>query len=226
MIECTEAYIYYETFGKRNRKRRKKVRRFFLFVVILSLIFLIIFHVNGAVFTLVSDICEDSANSFALSAINQAVIKSLDKVAYSDLVKTEKNNDGDITLMSADSVKINSISREITATTAKILTEKLVEGIPVPAFAFLGVKIASGYGPIVNYDAITVAGIDCLFDGKFTSVGVNQTLHSLFVKVICKIDIEFLYKKRVVECGSEVLISEAVLVGKVPEVYLNGALFG
>ena len=226
MIECTDEYIYYRTFGKRNRKRRKSVKRFFIFVVLFSLIFLIFFHVNGAVFTLVSDICEDTANSFALSAINQAAIGSLNQVKYSDFIKTEKNNEGDITLMSADSVKINSISREITVATTEILAKKLEHGIPVPAFAFLGVKIASGYGPIVNYEAITVAGVDCRFDGKFSSVGVNQTLHSLFVKVICKIDIEFLYKKRVVECCSEVLISEAVLVGKVPDVYLNGALFG
>ena len=128
--------------------------------------------------------------------------------------------------MSSNAVKINSISRTVCDNTEKFLTKKLKEGIPVPVFAFTGIKLASGYGPAVRYDAITVVGVNSDFCGKFTSAGINQTLHSLYINVTCKVDIEFLYKKRSFDCSSSILVSEAVLIGKVPEVYLNGALFG
>ena len=227
MIECTEERIYYKTFRVKNRKGRiKRFKRFFTLIVILSIIIGGIFHINGAVFNLVSGICEDYTRANALSAIHNSVMTSLsDTITYSDLIRVEKNKDGDISLMSADSLKINSISRTVAINVEKILKEKLKEGIPVPIFAFTGIKLASGYGPTVKYDAITVASVNCGFDGKFEQMGINQTLHSLFVVVDCRVDIEFLYKKRTFDCTSEILISEAVLVGKVPEVYLSGTLF-
>lgn len=231
MIECTDECIYYETFGNRNcnnrKSRKKRLKRFFIFTIILIVIGYLFYYVNGTVFNLVSEICEDYTYSVALSSINKAVIYSLsDELKYSDIIKVEKNSSGDISLISSDSVKINSISRQITENTEKILTEKLRDGIPVPVFAFTGIKLASGYGPTVQYDAITVVGVNCSFGGKFTSVGINQTLHSLYITVTCKVDIEFLNKKRSFDCSSEVLVSEAVLVGNVPEVYLNGSLLG
>ncbi len=228
MIECTDEYIYYKTFKCKNRKSRKKrFKRFFVFTVILVLTGYIFYHVNGAVFNLVSEICEDYSYSVALSSINEAVMDSLnDEIKYSDIIKIEKNSSGDISLISSDSLKINTISRQITEKSEKLLTEKLRDGIPVPVFAFTGIKLASGYGPAVQYDAITVVGVNCAFNGKFTSVGINQTLHSLYITVTCKVDIEFLNKKRSFDCSSDVLVSEAVLVGKVPEVYLNGSLLG
>lgn len=227
MIECTDEYIYYRTFRTRNRNNgKKRLRRFFALILVSAIIGYLFYHINGAVFNLVSEICEDYTYSAALSSINKSVLLSLsDGLKYDDLITVEKNNDGDITLISSDAVKINSISRTIAANTEKLLTEKIKNGIPIPVFAFTGIKLASGFGPEVQYDAITVVGTNCSFGGKFTSVGINQTLHSVYITVTCKIDIEFLYKKRSFDCLSDVLVSEAVLVGKVPEVYLNGALF-
>ena len=225
MIECTDEFIYCTTFGRKNRRNRKKrLKRFFIFTIILILAIYLFYHINSAVFNLVSEICEDYTYSVALSSINKAVMESLDdELKYSDVVKVEKNSVGDISLISSDPIKINSISRQVTESTEKILTDKLKEGIPIPVFAFTGIKLASGYGPSVEYDAITVVGVNCEFKGEFTSVGINQTLHSLYITVTCKIDIEFLSKKRSFDCRSDVLVSEAVLIGKVPEVYLNGA---
>ncbi len=226
MIECTDEYIYYKTFNVKNRGRKKRrFKRFFVFILVVLCFGYIFYHINGAVFNLVSEICEDYTYSSALSSINKAVIITLsDEIKYEDLIKVEKNKNGDIALMSSDALKINSISRTVAETAENLLTEKLKDGIPVPVFAFTGIKLASGYGPVIQYDAITVVGTNCEFKGKFTSVGINQTLHSIYITVTCKIDIEFLYKKRSFDCSSDVLVSEAVLVGNVPDVYLNGAL--
>lgn len=228
MIDCTNEYIYRKTFCIKNRRRKKcRKKRFFIWFTIIFSLVLIFYHVNSAVFNLVSELCEDYAYSAALSSINKAVLLSLaDELKYDDLIKVEKNKDGDITLMSSDAAKINSISRTVAELSEEILTKRLKDGIPIPVFAFTGIKIASGYGPEIKYDAITVVGTNCAFKGDFTSVGINQTLHSVYITVNCKIDIEFLYKKRSFECSSDVLVSEAVLVGKVPEVYLKGALWG
>ena len=195
-------------------------------ITILIVIGAVFFHINNGVFDLVANVCEDHVRSVALSSINNAVVSSFnEELKYADLVRIEKNKNGDITLMSADALKINSISRRVAESAEQILNEKLKGGVPIPLFAFTGIKLASGFGPMIKYYAITVVGVNCKFDGKFTSVGINQTLHSLYITVECCADIEFLFKKRHVVCSSDILVSEAVLVGSVPEVYLNGGLF-
>ena len=227
MIECTGEKIYYKTFRVKNRFNRKsKVKRFFVVLAVLIVLGGLFFYVNNGVFNLVADVCEDYSYSVALSSINKAVMTSVqDEVKYADIIHIEKNKNGDISLMSSDALKINTISRTVAENTEKFVKEKIKDGVPVPLFAFTGIKLASGLGPEIKYYAITVVGVNCKFDGKFTSVGINQTLHSLYLSVECKIDIEFLYRKKSMVCASDVLISEAVLVGSVPDVYLNGGLF-
>lgn len=217
MIECTDQYIYY-------KRRRIKKRRFLVFFAIILLVGIIIYQQN-AVFKLIVNICED--NSYALSAtsVNQAVALSLkEEVKYSELIGVEKNADGDIVLISANALKINVITRDIAQNTERILSEKLKNGVNVPILAFSGIAFLSGAGKQIKYRYISVSGVDCDISGEFKSVGINQTLHSVFVTVKTRINVEFLRSSKETEFFSKVLISEAVLVGKVPEIYLNGRL--
>lgn len=229
MIECTDEFIYYSNSKLKRLKRCKKrsrVRRFFTFIVLLSVIIGLYIHINGAVYGLITDICADYAEARAVSSVNSAVALSLsDGEQYSDFITVEHNNSGDITFMSVNSQKVNSLSRSVTIAVEALLKSELEKGVPIPIMAFMGLKFASGFGREIRYSAITVSSVNCRFDGKFTSVGINQTLHSLYVTVVCKVNVEFLYKKAQTETVSEILICESVLVGKVPEIYLNGALF-
>ena len=65
----------------------------------------------------------------------------------------------------------------------------------------------------------------CDFSSKFTAVGINQTLHSIYVDVISEIDLNVPFNNHKVECKTSVLISETVLIGKVPDIYLKEGLF-
>lgn len=71
-----------------------------------------------------------------------------------------------------------------------------------------------------------IGNVLCKFSSKFTSAGINQTLHSIFVDVQTSVSI--ILPTRTVQVGgsSQVLIAESVIVGKVPDVYLNGNIFG
>ena len=234
MIECTDENIYYNVRKKANcgkrkcrTQRRSKFKRFVFFLFLAVTVIGLYLHVNGPVYRLITDICADYAESCAISSVNSAVALSLsDKEQYSDFITVERNNAGDISFMSVNSHKINSVSRTVSLSAEALLKSALQDGVPIPIAAFTGFKFAAGYGKPVRYFAVNVVSVNCVFDGQFTSVGINQTLHSLYVIVTCSVDVEFLLKKERVECASEILISESVLVGKVPEVYLNGSLFG
>ena len=92
--------------------------------------------------------------------------------------------------------------------------------------AFTGIDLLSGIGQRVYFKTINVTSVICQFNSTFNSVGINQTLHSIYIDVICEVNMNIPLSSIKKTCTTQVLISEAVLVGKVPEIYLNGKIFG
>lgn len=220
MIECTENYIWYKKKGK------NKPRKVFAFFMIIILIFGMCFYYNNFVCRQIFNICGDYAMACSAEAVNSAALISLeDEIKYSDLINIEKNNNDEITLMSTNSLKINKINREVADSTCSLIKSKLSNGIPIPALAFSGISFLSGYGRQINLKTVNNVSVLCDFSSTFTSVGINQTLHSIYINVVSTIDLEVPFNETEKVCSSKILISESVLVGKVPKIYLNGGLF-
>ena len=222
MIECSNDYIWY----KKKRCHRKKFKRWLSIFIVISLIIGAFLYYKNVVCDLIFRICSDYAYSYSTEAVNEAVLASLsDKTKYSELIIVEKNNAGDVILMTANSHKINLINKEVSESTAKVLKTKLKKGIPVPILAFTGIDFLSGYGNNLYIKTISISSVSCEFDSNFNSIGINQTLHSIYVNVLSEVKIEIPLKTYQTTLKTSVLISETVLVGKVPEIYLNGKLF-
>lgn len=220
MIECTNAKLM----KRRNRKRSKK--RFLSFFIVVVTVAALFLYSKFFIAKNIADICADYTYSYSAASVNKAVLGAFSGgVTYSDIIEIEKNNTGDITLMSANMVEVNSISQKIVTSAKNNLENMLDAGIPIPWLAFSGIKLLAGYGSDVAFKTVTVSSVQCNFDGKFTSVGINQTLHSIYAVITCDVDVDIPFDRRVETYRTEVLISEAVLIGKVPEIYLNGSLF-
>lgn len=215
MIECTNERIY-----KRRGRKHGKAFSFFIVILFIALPFL---YTRFCIAETVGEICSDACNAYSLKAVNAAAISSLSLgVSYSEVVNIEKNDSGDITLIGIDPLKANSIGQEIAAKTRTNLEAELKNGIPLPWLAFSGIKLLAGYGKEVMFKAVTISSVKCELSGKFHSVGINQTLHSIYAAVICKTNIEIPLSKRTETSRTDILIAESVIVGKVPEIYLGG----
>lgn len=220
MIECSAEKIYYKKSSK-GRKRRF-FRPFAGFLIIIGLILYYTFAVTDSVYFALSAYIEQ----YSLEAINQASKSTIGQSEdYSEFITVEKNQSGDIVLMKSNTQKINSVKTEISLKTQSGLKKKLNDGIDIPFMAFSGLKFLSGYGSKVNFKSISISSVNASFDGEFRSVGINQTLHSIYIKVLVRVSVEMTGRSKIFENFSTILISEAVLVGKVPDTYLNGKLF-
>lgn len=218
MIECSNENIYY----KKKRKLHFKFP-FYLFV------FLIIFlsYYRFFVTKKIVQICKEYSYSICAECVNNAVILSLSNgLKYSEIINVEKNSNGDINLISLNSVNANSIARDTIKNTKIFLNDMLSEGVPLPFFAFLGFDFISGYGKVYNYKFLSISSVNNQFISQFKSVGINQTLHSIYINIICKVAINVPMAKNEEIFETRVLLSESVLVGKVPEIYLSGNLNG
>ncbi len=221
MIECSDKNIWYK------KRRKTGVKRCFSLLLILFIIIGIVYYYKCIVSELVVNLCAEYAYAYSTDAVNKAVIGVIDNsVTYDKLVKVDKNSSGDIILLSANSVEINKISREISILSENYLADKLEQGVPIPALAFTGIKMISGYGAKVNFKTLGVSSTTCEFDSSFTGVGINQTLHSIYVVIKSNVVINLPFNRQERECVSRVLICETVLVGAVPEIYLDGTILG
>ena len=221
MIECVEEKIYYSR--KNRRKKSKKGIKIFLFLLVFVACFV---YYKKIVTVHVINVCADKCETLNTKSINNAIIISLNsRFLYDELIVVEKNTAGEITMMSANSYEINNLSRKIVDSAQTILEENLGQGIQLPLFVFSGITFLSGLGPEINFDAITVTSVTCDFIGRFESMGINQTLHSLYAEITSTVKIDFPLYSKIEEYKTDVLLCEAVLVGKVPEIYMQGGLF-
>ncbi len=218
MIECVEEKIYY---NKNKPRKKNKVK----IIIFLSIIILFGVYYKNVITVNVANVCIDKCSVINSKSINGAILTSLqDSVVYDDLVKIEKNSSGEIILISANSYEINRLARKITDISQKALEDNLKRGISLPLFVFTGLPLLSGIGPEINFDTITLSSVNCRFISNFTSVGINQTLHSVYAEIESEIAIDFPFDNRKKNYSTEVLLCEAVLVGKVPEIYLSNGL--
>ena len=218
MIECTAKNIWY-------KKRRKNKKKFFTSFLVVIIICTCVLYYRAAIIPQIYKVCIDYGKVYCTEATNQAVTLSLASSNYSDIITIEKNSLGDIVLMSANTQKVNDISRTIEKDSAQFLKNRLDKGIDIPLLAFSGINLISGYGKKINFNALIVSNVTCDFSSDFKAVGINQTLHSIYVEITSVIDLEIPLSNYKSEFSSTVLISEAIIVGKVPDTYLNGKLF-
>ncbi len=220
MIECSENYIWYK------KRKKKPFKRFFSLFIIFSIIIGVILYYNLVVLKQIFGICADYSYAYSTESVNSAVLISLESdIKYSDLIIVEKNSSGDIVLMSTNSLKVNAINREVASATSSLLKHKLSKGIPVPLLAFTGISFLSGYGNNVNLKTTNNVSVLCSFSSKFTAVGINQTLHSIYLNVESTVNIKVPFNNHQEKCVSQILISETVLVGKVSDIYLKEGVF-
>lgn len=219
MIECSDKNIWYK------KRRKGKLKKFFVFFLIVLIIAFIFFYYKFFISKQIFAINQDYVNKYSIESVNVAILSVLeDGLGYNDLINVEKNAQGDIVLLNANSYKINQVSRTIEKVSAENIDVKLSGGTPVPSLAFSGIGAISGYGRPIYLKTATISSVWCEFESKFTSAGINQTIHSIYVNVNLAVSINVPLHSKIENYSTRVLLTETVLVGKVPEFYFNGKL--
>lgn len=220
MIECSKENIWY------SKRKSRRFKRFFALLSVVLFVLICALYYKFIISSNIYNICANYAYSYCTESVNEAVFNSLgESTTYSDIVNVEKNNDGEIVLLTANSYVVNLISREITNATTKIVKDKMDKGVPVPLLTFTGIGILSGYGRDINLKTMYVSDVLCDFISTLESVGVNQTLHSIYIELTINVNINVPLSGKKETVVNRVLLAESVLVGEVPDTYLSGNLF-
>ena len=209
---------------KYRSRTNRIVRRAVLFAGVLLVIGLLV-ALYCSVTGIMLSVIEETMRARTAAAVNEAVFETLaDGTRYEDLVTVERDAQGEIRAIFANSYEVNRIARDTAYLSQKKLQAMGEEGIAIPLGAFSGIEALSGFGPAGTIRLIPVAVVTCGFVSEFAEAGINQTRHSLLLEVTAEISVALPGRKEIFSTTSEVLVAESVLVGEVPEIYFGGRL--
>ncbi|MBR6779102.1 MAG: sporulation protein YunB [Clostridia bacterium] len=207
-------------------KRRWNKKNTFTFVVIFFVVFFCFYY-----FVAVSPVIKTytSAETRALTekAVNIAVSNVINRtINYDTLIDINYTSTGEISSFSANQHEINSITREIVKEAQFQMTTLGEDGLKINIGTFSGIPFLIGRGPIISLKLTPIGSVSSNFESQFQSVGINITRHTLLLYINAHISIVMPIKSYDFYTTNEVLLAESIIVGKVPEVYLNGGSLG
>ena len=205
-------------------RKRKRLKKIVALVLVLSLLTGVGLYVRSNIVPLVTEKAYYSIRGEAVTALNNAYQKTVDEMTslgYSDFVAVTKDSNGKISFISVDMLKVNNVMSFISTVVLEEMQSIATDGVDVPLGAFSGILLLGDNGKDVNIEVETVGIAECNFRSDFETVGINQVRHTLYIDIVASANVVLPLYAKDVFCESSLLLCENVIVGEVPEFYLE-----
>ena len=219
-------YTVVSTSAKQHKRRKfiAKLAVSLVVIVVLAVILALWIYWRSMTPTILS-IAQTRLISETTLAVNDAVCVALaDTDNFQDFVTITRNDNNDVTMISANSALVNKLARNTAVMSqSKINAIKSFE-VKIPLGTLSGVPLLSEKGPTVSVAVSPIGAVNCTFTSTFETAGINQTLHRIYIQVESKVDLIMPTSHLEVATTTPVLICESVIIGSVPDVFLQGGL--
>lgn len=171
----------------------------------------------------VAEIAAAQAQNSMTAVVENAVTAGLAtrQVSYSDFVTIQRDGGGAVTALTTDMARINLLRVELVAAILEALEEVDISDVQVPLGSLFDMEPLWAKGPTLKARAMTVGTVRAEFDSQFTSAGVNQTLHRIWMVVTVPMTLLLPGGEVEVLLNTRLCVAETVIVGQVPDTYLQ-----
>ena len=211
----------------KRKKKGKFIPRlvsFLLLVIVLATVFALWTYWRSMSSTILN-VAQTRLKAETTFAINEAVCAVLSNVNdYTDFYTIEKNSQNDIVMISANSALVNTFARNTALLSQKKISDLKSFKVDIPLGTLSNIPLLAEKGPQVEIIVSPIGNVTCAFKCEFESAGINQTLHRIYVELCCKVDLIMPTSHVEVETITPILIGESLIVGNVPDTFLQGGL--
>lgn len=158
-------------------------------IAIFVIAFTVLFGVNNSINPIYHLLAKNQAKVISTEILNTESKKILTNIKYEDLVKIERDDENNINMLKFDVIKMNLFASDIAYNVQEELNKKEEDIIKIPIGSLFGIKYLFGFGPKIKLKIIPAGNIETEFKSNFESVGINQTIHRIYLNVICKVNI-------------------------------------
>ena len=208
-------------------KKKWDKRKVTFFVLSFFFLFLVVLYYYCVVSPIIKTYTAAETRALTEKAVNLAVGNVINRsIRYDRLIDITYTATGEIASFSANQYEINSITREIVKESQAQMNVLGQNGLLINVGTFTGMPFLIGRGPKVTLKLVPIGSVSGRFESEFNSVGINMTKHTLFLYINVHVSIVLPVKSYDFYSDNQVLLAESVIIGKVPEVYLNGGSLG
>lgn len=194
-------------------------RKYRIIIVLIILTTMMVLLLNKVIYPLFSKKCIYKAKVIVTQVSNEETENIMKNYTYKDLVHIEEDSDGNVTFLESNVVLINQIKANIVTNIQKRFAESKDTNIEIRAGALTGSRLISNMGPKIKIKVVPSGTISSTLETEFYSVGVNQSLHRIFLSINCTVSILSPFETVSQSIESKILLSESVIVGNTPENY-------
>lgn len=203
--------------------RKKRIKpRFFIIILILIIFNIVLYMFDKRVLPYVLQKSETMVKAKAVDTISEVSMNVFSsEFKYDDVIKIDKDSEGNINLIRADTIKLNKLSSEIALQCNDELKKMGDMGIDVPMGWITERSVFYDLGPEINIKIQHIGNINIDYDSKFESAGINQTRHKIYLKVKAMVRVIVPLHSQDVEVDCDIPVAETIVVGKIPETALD-----
>lgn len=193
-----------------------------LFALCLLLIAVCVITVVLLFRNLVTELAVSDAKDMVIATVN-TIVKSImldDEFSADALVLLEKDESGNVTAVTTNVVAVNILAAEVLEK-AVSLTEESVITVGIPLGNLTGSALLLNRGPDIQVNVIMLSSSKGGYRSELTGAGINQTRHRILLDLEMELTLLMPWRAIDTTVSTEVLVSETVIVGDVPDSYLN-----
>ena len=204
-----------------NKKENNRKKIIIKIVATLLLIITILEIMFKAVEPTVDKQCINIARSIATRISNEQATKVMEKYSYEDLTNITKDEEGNISMISANIVNVNKIISDIPILIQEELNKADNNKFYIKLGTFTGNKLLAGRGPDVEIKMASIGNISTDLKSEFNSSGINQTIHRIYLEIRCNVTILTPFNNIEEQIVNQVLLAEGIIIGNIPNTYYN-----
>lgn len=200
------------------------LRRFFRTMgLILALAGAMLMLLRGQFHDVVLDLARTQVMNVTSDLINDAIDHQIEQgtIAYDRMVYFEKDLEGRITALKTNMGLVNRLKTDI----LNLINDEILaldsDHIGIPLGSLILPELLAGKGPQISVRVLSIRNSEAEFRSNFSEAGINQTLHQLTMVVYVDVAVLVLGRTESFTVESEVVVAETVIVGAVPETFLQ-----
>ncbi|WP_246579325.1 sporulation protein YunB [Alkaliphilus flagellatus] len=205
--------------GKKKYLKFKIITILILIVIILTMCFL---YIDREITPTVQAIGELKAQEITTRAINESVSLVLKQdIQYQDLISVKEDDEGNITMMQANTFLMNKVASDVALTIQDHLKQIKTTSDRIPLGNALGSQLLAQYGPKIKLTVTPLGMVDVNFGTEFEQSGINQTRHRIYLVINTSVRVIVPFSSNTIHVTTYFPVAETVIVGKVPMNYIN-----
>ncbi len=199
---------------------RRWLQRLAILLIILALLF---FSLRSKYRDVIEELAQTQVKNTTSDLTNDAIAKQIavGNIAYDRIVFFEKDLEGRITALKTNMSEVNRLKTDI----LNIINDEILSldtsDIGIPLGSLFLPEFLSGKGPAIPVRILSIRNSDATFVSHFSEAGINQTLHRLNMEVSIDVAVLVFGHTSSFTMSSEVVVAETVIVGDVPQTYLQ-----